>query len=301
MKKIKFFYYIIAVSLLMGCGSDDTETNSDGGIVADFSFTNDDNLFVFTNLSQGATTYRWDLGNLSFYCDKENPTYRYTSVGGEIAVTLTAMNDAGQEAYITKKIMAPEVKNVDIKIDGDFSDWDDVEVLLDQSTSGAASMQKIKMWGAGDNINVYIEGNASMKMELIDMYINADSNPDTGYLAWQWPVSSGADFLFEGPPVNDSWATFFQYTGVDGGWGWAALSGSIANFKSSGLKSVNTTTNAIEFSMKKTQFGALGDTFSLSIAELTGGWASVGEFPIAGGTSSFVSYTLPAESSGFCE
>jgi len=301
MKKIKFFYFIIATSLFIGCGTDDKESDNPGGIVADFSFTQDENLFKFTNLSKGATTYRWDLGNLSFYCDKENPTYRYTKVGGEIAVTLTAMDDSGHEVYITKKIMAPEVKNVNIKIDGNFSDWDDIDVLLDQSASGAASIQKIKMWGVGDNINFYLEGNASMKMELVQMYINADSNPNSGYVAWQWPAGSGADYFFEGPPINDSWATLYQHTGANNSWGWAALSGSIANFKFSSVKSLNATTNAMEFSVKKSQFGSLGSTLSLSIVELTGGWADVGDLPKAGATSAFVTYTLPAESSGLCE
>ena len=55
MKNLKFFYYLIAVSLLGGCGTDDIEGDSNGGIIADFSFTVDENdarLFTFTNLSQ---------------------------------------------------------------------------------------------------------------------------------------------------------------------------------------------------------------------------------------------------------
>ena len=92
MKKLRFLYCFIAVSLLAGCEADNTEKVSDGGIIADFSFTNDGNIFTFTNLSQGSTNYRWDFGDLSFYCDKENPTYTYVTVGVEVDVTLTAMN-----------------------------------------------------------------------------------------------------------------------------------------------------------------------------------------------------------------
>ncbi|MEP5338751.1 MAG: PKD domain-containing protein [Algibacter sp.] len=303
MKKLTFFYYLIAVSLLAGCESNDdtAEINSDGGIIVDFSFTSDDNLFEFTNLSEGATTYRWDLGDLSFYCDKTNPTYRYTKVGGEISVTLTAMNDAGQEAYVTKIITAPEVFNIDIVVDGNFDDWADVDVIYDESASGSGSMQKIKIWGAGDNVNVYLEGNTTMQMELVDMYINTDGDSSTGFLSWQWPENSGAEYLFEGPLLSDSWGAFYQHTDPNGGWGWSALAGSGANMSSSGIVSIDAETNAIEFSIPKTQLEPLGSTIGIAITELTAGWAGVASFPEVTATSSFVIYELPIESSGFCE
>ncbi|WP_372938158.1 hypothetical protein [Seonamhaeicola sp.] len=67
MKKLKLFYFIIAVSLFTSCDSDGDITGSDpGDIVVDFTFTNDGNLFTFTNLSQNATSYRWDFGDLYF-------------------------------------------------------------------------------------------------------------------------------------------------------------------------------------------------------------------------------------------
>ena len=74
-----------------------------------------DSFFQFTNLSKGATSYRWDFGDLSFYCEKENPTYRYVTVGGEVDVTLTAISDSGKQNSITKTIQAPEVIDIEIK------------------------------------------------------------------------------------------------------------------------------------------------------------------------------------------
>ena len=66
MKKLKFFYYLIAVLLFVGCETDDNEDSS-GNIIADFSFTSDGSTFTFTNLSEGATSYKWDFGDLYFY------------------------------------------------------------------------------------------------------------------------------------------------------------------------------------------------------------------------------------------
>lgn len=298
MKKLIFFYCLMSFAFLVSCGSDDVGTNS-GDIVADFSFTSDGNLFVFTNLSKGATVYRWDLGDLNFYCDLENPTYRYTKIGGEIEVTLTAMNEAGQEAYVTKTITAPEVLNVTIKIDGKFADWADIDYLYEEEDG--ASVKKIKVWGRGNVVSVYLEGNKNMKMELVDMYINADGNASTGFLSWEWPQGAGAEYLFEGPLLSNSWGEFYKHTDPNGGWGWSALSGSGANMISSGVVSLNAETNAIEFSIPKTQLGSLGASIGFAFSEKTEGWAAVGNFPKTTGTSKFVTYELPSEAMALCQ
>ncbi len=299
MKKLRFLYCFIAVSLLAGCEADNTETVSDGGIIADFSFTSDGNLFTFTNLSQGATTYRWDFGDLNFYCEKEDPTYRYTKVGGEIDVTLTAVNESGQEAYVTKTITAPVVLNVDIAIDGNFDDWSKIDYLYEEADG--ASIKKIKMWGKGNNINVFLEGNTAMKMEVVDMYINADGNSSTGLLSWQWPNGSGAEFLVEGAFLNNDWGDFYAHSDPNGGWGWNWLASTDNIFSSSGIVSIDAQTNAIEFSIPKAKLGSLGSSISLAISEMNEGWAGVANFPKVSGTSSFVTYELPNESVSLCE
>lgn len=301
MKKLRFFYYLIAVSLLVGCGTDNTDEDSDGGIIADFSFTvdeNDPSLFKFTNLSKGATSYRWDFGDLNFYCEKENPTYRYTKVGGEIEVTLTAMNESGQEAYITKTIIAPVVLNVAIAIDGDFDDWGDINYLYEEADG--VSVKKIKIWGKGDKVSVYLEGNTTMKMELVDIFINSDGNSSTGFLSWQWPNGSGAEFLFEGPLLSNSWGAFYRHTDPNGGWGWNWLGGG-DKMTSSGIVSLDAQTNAIEFSIPKTQFGSLGTSIGFAFTEINSGWAAIGSFPKVTATSRFVTYEFPNEKISLCE
>lgn len=300
MKKLQFFFSLITLLLFVGCSSNDdtTMTKSAGNIIPDFTFTNDEANFTFTNLTEGATSYRWDFGDLSFYCDKENPSYRYVTAGGELQVTLTSMDEEGHEASITKTIIAPEVIDLDIAIDGNLEDWSSLDYLYEESD--AASIQKIKVWGKGDNVNIYLEGNANMKMELIDIFINSDGNSTTGFLSWQWPEGSGAEFLFEGPLLTASGA-FFQHTDPAGGWGWSELAGSGANMTSSGIISLDAETNAIEFSIPKVQLGSLGSTISFSFSEMTSGWAAVGSFPTVTATSKFVTYEVPIEAIGVCE
>ena len=282
MKKIKLTQYITMLAaflLLAACSSDNASSDSASKPVADFSFTNDGSTFTFTNLSTNGTKYRWDFGDLYYTSGEKDPVYTY-KIGGEIRVSLTVTNEAGEESFITKVITAPRIIIIDIKIDGKFTDWDDVAVT-DQNTSGNGSIQKIKIWAGGPNVNVYLEGNKKMLMELARLYINTDGNSKTGFLHSTWSESSGAEFLFEGPIVSNGWGQFYNHTDPNGGWGWAAIAGSGASLSASPIVSLNDTTNAIEFSIPKTQFGTLTGSIGIGINELNGAWADVAYFPEA--------------------
>ncbi|MGY5846143.1 PKD domain-containing protein [Salegentibacter sp. HM20] len=259
------------------CASDD-----DGATelmpVADFSFSNDGSTFSFTNLSQNATSYRWDFGDLKFYGDEENPVYTY-DIGGELTVSLTAINENGQEDFISKTIQAPEIIIIDIKIDGGFDDWNDVDYAYESPDPTKGSMQKMKVWARGEKINVYLEGNTTMNMAIVDMFINSDGDASSGFLHSNWPASSGADFLFEGPFVSNGWGAFYQHIDPNGGWGWAAIPGSGSNLTVSDLIVIDANTHALEFSMPKSQFGSVGDSIGLAFTELTEGWSAVANFP----------------------
>ena len=282
MKKIKLTQYITmlaALLVLASCSSDNASSDSATKPVADFSFTNDGSTFTFTNLSTNGTKYRWDFGDLYYTSAEKNPVYTY-KIGGEIRVSLTVTNEAGEESFITKVITAPRIIIIDIKIDGKFKDWDDVAVT-DQNTSGNGSIQKIKIWAGGPNVNVYLEGNKKMLMELVDMFINTDGNTQTGFLHGSWPGGSGAEFLFEGPVVTNGWGAFYNHTDPNGGWGWSAIAGSGASLTASSVVSLSDTTNAIEFSIPKSQLGTLGSSIGIAITEMTSGWAAVANFPEA--------------------
>lgn len=288
MKNLKFLYYVLAVSLFMGCGSDDdATTKQEDTLATDFSFTNDGSTFSFTNLSEAATSYQWDFGDLNFYGNEENPIYTY-QIGGELVVSLTITDDSGATGFVSKTITAPEIIIINIDVDGDFEDWENVDVAYDESDSGSGSIQKIKIWGGGANVNVYLEGNKTMLMELIDMFIDSDGDSSTGFISWQWPNGSGADYLFEGPLLSNSWGNFYQQNDPAGGWSWSVLAGSGVNMVSSGIVSISDESNAVEFSIPKSQLGTLGSTIGFAFTEMTGGWALVASFPAVTSTSAFV-------------
>ncbi len=277
MKKFKFLYYILAVSFLMGCGSDDDATALEDTLLADFSFTNDGSVFTFTNLSEGATTYQWDFGDLNFYGHDENPVYTY-QIGGELVVSLTITDDSGETGFVSKIITAPEIIIINIEIDGDFEDWENVEYV---AAAGSGSLQKMKIWTGGSDINIYLEGDTTMQMELIDMFINSDGDTSTGFIHWAYD-GSGADYLFEGPVVFAGWGSFYAHDDPSGDWGWAAIAGSSGNLIPSEVVSISADQNAIEFRIPKTFLAPLGDTIGIAIQELNSGWSAIGSFPEEG-------------------
>lgn len=256
MKKLNFFYYIIAILLFVGCESDDTEENS-GGIIADFSFISDGSTFTFTNLSEGATSYKWDFGDLYFYSNEKDPVNTYDIVGGELMVTLTAYNEAGQHAYVSKPIVAPVVIRANIDINGDFEDWDELEVAYEFT----GTVKKMKYYTRGANINIYFEGDPGM-LGVVDMVFNSDGDSGTGYNE-RWNI--GGDYLFEGPPVVDGWGSFYSHAGGGGGfsWNWIGLGGH--GFQSSGVVPINGETSAIEMRIPKSFFGTVGETIEFGM------------------------------------
>jgi PKD repeat protein len=264
MKNIKLLNHFVLVIFFVGCSSDDNQDSSPMP-VADFSYTNDGSTFSFNNLSENGSTYRWDFGDLSFTSNEENPIYTY-NIGGEILVSLTVTNESGKVDYISKTISAPEIIIIDIIIDGSFDDWEDVEVAH-ENVSETGSIQKIKIWGGGPNINVYLEGNSKM----------------------QWPEGSGADIMFEGPPVSNGWGSFYNHIDPAGGWGWSPIAGSAAYLEASQIVNLSENINAIEFSIPKSQLGNLGETIGFAFTEMTAEWAFVANFPE---TTSFVTVEL---------
>ena len=275
----------IATVLLMGCSSDDSADSPSGSTLnADFTFTSDGSTFSFTNLSDSGLNYRWDFGDLGFISNEQNPVHTYP-IGGDLKVSLTVTDENGNEGYVVKTITAPEIIIIDIAIDGDFSDWDNVEVLA-ENTSGEGAIQLMKVWTVGTKISFYLEGNSEMLMALAQIYMNTDADETTGYIADDWPDFSGAEIMFEGPFVNGSWGNFFAQDAGETGWSFNdTVEGSSSSNLDTSAVGTNNGMNAIEFTIDKSILGLTGDYLSLGITEYSDSWGGVSTFP---GDGSFV-------------
>src|SRR6476661_6438110 len=122
--KPKFSLYIILALLLgVGCKKDDNATP----FKALFSYsvsgftTNFSNFTDWRNYSGPYAEYSWDFGD-GTTSTVASPSHIYSAIG-DYQVTMTALK-GGQTSTFSDKIT---IKGPEIKIDGDFIDWEHIE------------------------------------------------------------------------------------------------------------------------------------------------------------------------------
>lgn len=112
--------------------------------VADFTFTADDRLVSFSNISSDADssvlTYAWNFGD-GQVSNAQNPTHEYAA-DGSYNVTLTATDDTGLSAIKTATI---QVVDIDIVL----------ELLRAQRARTGSSIVDLRFSGALQNVDVY--------------------------------------------------------------------------------------------------------------------------------------------------
>ncbi|WP_248565423.1 right-handed parallel beta-helix repeat-containing protein [Paenibacillus sp. L3-i20] len=95
-------------------------------------------------------------------------------------------------------------------IDGNFTDWNDVDEL----TTGTSNVKAIKALITDDALNILVTGH--LLGEKGQLYINTDGNSKTGFQARYWS-GAGADYLLEN-------GILYSYSGKGGtNWGWKEI------------------------------------------------------------------------------
>ena len=272
---------LLLVSLISGgCNKDEGSSK----IKAVFSYVPDGFKVSFTNFSTNAKTYKWNFNDSSAESTLKNPVHIFKSKG-DFTVKLTATNGTIESTFediIT--ILGPN-----IKIDGDFTDWEYVDYAFVNEDSLGGTLRAVKTFTYGNKINFYFEGTLDINLAVFDMFINADNDPATGFLSWQWPVASGAEYLLEGSTAAGS---LYLNSDPNHGWSWdeKATFAETCNF--SDIKSVNDG-HAIEFSIDKTKLGNVSGYITFAITEMDVNWAAIGSLPAKEEpTSSFLSIKM---------
>lgn len=277
MKNISHILLVVfAISLLTpGCEKEEQETTGK----AVFSYVTDGFLVTFTNFTFGADDYEWDFDDGSEVSTDTNPVHIYQEKGVYM-VSLTAYTN-GEVSNFTDSVI---VYGPNIKIDGDFMDWEYVDVLYEHDEGNDGTLKLIKGYVDAANVNLYIEGSDEMNFTVMSIYIDSDNDPNTGFQSWQYPAGSGADFYLEGgynsDRPQDSWGSIYDYTGSDGGWGWTPklpFSDGI-NFSK---MSANNGKRAFELSLSRSALDNISGAINFSIFELNAGWTVVGEIPLS--------------------
>ncbi|MFT3680221.1 MAG: PKD domain-containing protein [Ferruginibacter sp.] len=267
--------YVIAVLVLSLAGTSCKKENAGSGLKAVFSYVADGYKVNFTNFSTNAKEYSWEFGDGSGETSVlKGPQHIFRSKG-DFLVTLTAKSGSETSTFTdTVSILGPN-----IRIDGDFTDWTYVGYAAENSVELTSSIRGIKTFASSDLINIYLEGTADMNLDVIDIYIDADNKPATGYASWLYPAGSGADFLAEGSPYG-GWGDVMAHTDPGTGWGWTAVTPFADALSFSALKT-ESGKKVVEFSIKKSALGTVSQFINLAILENNSSWTQVGIIPEA--------------------
>lgn len=269
---MKKYIQIPAVGLLavMLCLSCKKGNDAGGNIKAVFSYVPDGFLVTFTNFSTNAKTYSWDFGD-GDTSNLANPQHVYHSKGSFLTKLSVTDGSVNKTFADTVFISGPS-----IKIDGNFSDWQYVDYTY-QRPDSVGTLLAVKAFASPTSLNFYIEGTADMKMDLFDMFIDADNNPATGFQLWMYPVGSGAEFLCEGGIAGGS---VYAHTGGDNnGWSWDLVTTFDVAYKFSAIKTVSGA-KVIEFSVSRSVLGTLKTAVNFGIHELSPAYAIIGSVPV---------------------
>jgi hypothetical protein len=263
--------YLFLISAVMVISFSCKKDNDGSSLKAVFSYVADGYKVNFTNFSTSATEYSWDFGDGSGKTSTAKAPEHIFTRKGDFLVSLTAKNGTESSVFIdTVSIIGPN-----IKIDGDYSDWQYVPYTYENAASYVSSVRAVKTFASADAIYFYLEGTSDMKMEIIDIYMDADNNTATGFNTWYYPLHAGADFLIEGSPTG-GWGDVFKHSGEQTAFSWTPVAAFPDVMRFSTLSTI-AGKKVIEFSIQRSVLGTTRNFVHFGLVEMTSGWAEVGK------------------------
>ncbi len=282
-KNIIYLISIISILIITSCKKDD----SGSGTKAVFSYVADGYKVNFTNFSTNANEYSWDFGDGSKETVTQRSPQHIFKSKGNFLVSLTSKNGTETSTFIDTVFVA----GPNIKIDGDFTDWEFVSYTHENAVGTGGTLLAAKTFASATDVFFYIEGTSAMEMALIDMFIDGDNNPATGFFVGAYPTGSGADFLAEGPATKDSWGEIYKHAGAPSAFAFSSVAAFTAAMNFSIIKPVSGK-NVIEFSIKKSVLGAPKNTLNFLLYDLSSGYATLGSLPAPNTGQKFIAVPL---------
>jgi len=196
MKKF-LFASVIAMVAIFATSCKDKNAAGDAP-KARFSYEASGLTVQFTNMTKDAKEFAWDFGD-GEKSTLENPEHTYADYG-TYTVKLTVKNDAGSNSIEDNVVLTKQ--SVEIKVDGKFDDWYAVPANLlataaieDEEDSEGLFM--IKFCSDASFIYFYVEYDAAEEVDILNMLIDMDDDPLTGYAAYFWS-DAGTEVLLQG-------------------------------------------------------------------------------------------------------
>ncbi len=282
-KNIIYLISIIGILIFASCKKDDAGS----GTKAVFSYVADGYKVNFTNFSTNASEFSWDFGDGSKETSTQKSPQHIFKSKGNFLVSLTAKSGSETSTFIDTVFVA----GPNIKIDGDFTDWEFVSYTHENAAGAGGTLLAAKTFASSTDIFFYVEGTPAMEMALIDLFIDGDNNPATGFFVGAYPTGSGADFLAEGPATKDSWGEIFKHSGAPSAFSFTPVSAFTTAMNFSVIKPVSGK-NVIEFSIKKSALGAPKNAINFLLFDLSSGYATLGSLPASNTGQKFIAVPL---------
>ena len=300
---------LIFVSLIISSCSEDEPVQIALYLpVANFSYEAFEKKVVFTDKSENADSYYWTFGD-GETSTEQNPTH-FFKANKKYSVELTIRGERGKTS--SKKMSVDlsdgtttDPEDVNITLDGDFSDWAAVPASMLASSSLASyvtdmvALKQVKLCGNSDYLYFYVNADAT-KFNVIQFYIDKDNSNETGFLGWTW-TNTGTEYLLEAAKADDLAPTVFEYDDANGKggteWAW------IEKYKPASKvieisKFVQGDNNIIEVEgrMIRSYLPEMGTTIKVGVASADANWASSGVLPSKledGGLNNAITVKLP--------
>lgn len=241
--------------------------------VVDYSLNISGDTVAFTNLTTGATSYKWDFAD-GTTSTETSPVHVYPGKGKYVP-TLYATGPGGATAQGSTVIHISKTSPIRLN-DGTLSDWDTLSVNVYTSTSAGGSFQKAKFDYDANYIYFYIEMTSSVANgDIFDFYIDADNNATTGLLTSLFTLG-GYDNLLEGQMLlNQSTApipfTPYAHTGAQTAFSFDQLT--LSDFFAIGTVVQAGSVLKFEGSLDRAKLGLTGPAIRLGIAATKSDWS----------------------------
>lgn len=273
--KLYFILLLPVIPFLNAC----KKTQSQPPPLIDFSLNISGDTVVFTNLTTGASTYKWDFNDGTTSTDA-SPMHVYPHKGKYVP-TLYATSADGIMAQGSTVIHIAKTSPIKLN-DGTLSDWDTISVNVYTSGAGGGIFTMAKFDYDANYVYFLVEMNSTLAAgNIFDWYIDADNNAGTGLLTSLFP-GGGYDELLEGQMLlNQVTApvpvTPYAHTGAQTAFSFEAMG--LSDFFTIGTVVQNGPLLEFEGSLDRGKLSLTGTTIRLGIVASTSGWAQVGTIP----------------------
>lgn len=276
--KVLLYIMLAAVPFFHSC----KKSSSGPGITVDYSLNISGDTVTFTNLTTGATSYKWDFDDGTFSTDS-SPVHVYPHMGKYVP-TLYATASNGATAQGSTVIHISKTSPIRLN-DGTLSDWDTLSVNVYVSTSAGGSFQEAKFDYDANYIYFYLKMTSAVANgDIFDFYIDADDNINTGLLTALFP-DGGYDNLLEGQMLlNQNTAPIpfvpYAHTGAQTAFSFEALT--LSDFYAIGTVVQTGPVLAFEGELSRAKLGLTGPAIRLGIVATKSDWSvTLGTLPDA--------------------